>query len=61
MIRVIDKADNGERQTQSFSVRVEPTTLSEFDRICAEKGMPRSAVIKQLIRDYVKENATHDR
>lgn len=61
MIRAIDKADTGERQTSAFSIRVEPTTLAALDRICEEKKLPRSAIIKKLIRDYVKENTSNDR
>lgn len=61
MIRAIDKADNGERQTGFIGIRVEPTTIEAFDRICEEEGVPRSALLKKLIRDYVKENSHHDR
>lgn len=56
MMVTIDRADNGEKQTAMFAIRMEPSTLAEFEKICNNMGMTRTALVKKLIRDYVKEN-----
>lgn len=60
MLLAIDRADNGEKQTAMLGIRMEPSTLAELEKICNNMGVTRTALVKKLIRDFVKENRQNE-
>lgn len=60
MFVMIDRAENGEKQTAMLGIRMEPSTLAELEKICNNMGVTRTALVKKLIRDFVKENRQNE-
>ena len=49
-----------ENRTARLTLLIDPTKKQIFEEICALHDMTPSQVVRQMIRDYVKQNGTPD-
>jgi hypothetical protein len=48
-----------EQKTARLTVLVDPAKKAAFERLCAQQDVTPSQVVRQLIRDYLKQHGVH--
>lgn len=48
-----------ELKTARFTVLLDPAKKKAFEQLCAQQDVTPSQVVRQLIRDYLKQHGTN--